>query len=222
MFLNRMFLLLTLSLSSWMIPVMCIRFVDSENTALMYFLDCLMQPGGALCSPLYLCIAISFTKGYDKMQKWMYALFIIPAITIFISWTNPLHHLYYETFSVVKSEIVFGHYIYFSSIVNYAYLITAIVYMAIFAMRNTWALYWKQSILFILSGLCPLVVSVYATFSGADVSISATPMSFIVTVILNGIVINLLHLLDITPVANRHILGAISDGYMVLSDPDWY
>ena len=217
-FLNRMFLLLALSLSSWIIPVMCMRFVDPKNTSLMYLLDCLMQPGGALCSPLYLCIAISFTQGYEKMRKWMLALFILPIITVLIAWTNPLHHLYYVEFSVVKSQIVFGPYIYVSGLCNYAFLVTAIVYMVTFALRNTWALYWKQSVLFILSGLCPLLVSVYATFSGADVPISATPMSFIVTVVLNGLAINQLHMLDITPVANRHILEAISDGYLVLSE----
>lgn len=217
-YINRLFRLLALSLSSWIIPVMCLRFVDPTNTSLMFFLDCLMQPGGALCAPLYLCIAVSFTQGYEKMPKWMLALFIFPLITILVSWTNPLHHLYYLEFSVVKSEIIFGPYIYVSGLCNYAYLIAAIVCMVLFALKNTWSLYWKQSILFILSGLCPLLVSVYATFSGADVPISATPMSFIVTVILNGIAINQLHMLDITPVANSHILEAISDGYLVLSD----
>ena len=216
--LNRLFLLLTLCLSSWIIPVMCLRFVDSSNTSLMFLLDSLMQPGGALCAPLYLCIAISFTQGYEKMQKWMLALFVLPLITILVSWTNPLHHLYYQEFSVVRSQVVFGPYIYVSGLCNYAYLVAAIVCMVLFALKNTWALYWKQSILFILSGFCPLLVSVYATFSGADVPISATPLSFIITAILNGIAINQLHMLDITPVANSHILEAISDGYLVLSD----
>ena len=148
----------------------------------------------------------------------MHLLFIIPVITVLVAWTNPLHHLYYEEFSVIKSEIVFGPYIYVSGVCNYVYLAAAIVHMVIFALRNTWALYWKQSILFILSGLCPLLVSFYATFSGADMPISATPMSFIVTVVLNGIAITQLHMLDITPVANSHILEAISDGYLVLSE----
>ena len=217
-FLDKLFTLLTYALSSWIIPVMCMYFVDPENIPVNYFLDCLMQPGGALCAPLYLCIAISFTQHYEKMHKWMLALFVLPLITILVAWTNPLHHLYYEQFSVVKSQIVFGPYIFVSGLCNYAYLLTAIVWMVLFALRNTWALYWKQSILFILSGLCPLLVSMYATFSGADVPISATPMSFIFTVILNGIAINQLHMLDITPVANNHILEAISDGYLVLSE----
>ena len=217
-FLNKLFLLLAFSLSTWIVPVMCIYFVKPENTSMMYFLDCLMQPGGALCSPLYLCIAISFTQRFEKPPKWMAALFIIPVITVLVAWTNPLHHLYYVEFSVVKSQIVFGPYIYISGLCSYAYLLAAIACMVTFALRNTWALYWKQSTLFILSGLCPLLVSFYATFSGADMPISATPMSFIVTVILNGIAIHQLHMLDITPVANNHILEAISDGYLVLSD----
>lgn len=217
-FLHRLFLLLAISLSSWIIPVTCLRFVNPADTSMIYLLDCLMQPGGALCSPLYLCIAISFTHGYEKMPKWMLLLFILPVITILVAWTNPLHHLYYVNFSVVKSQIVFGPYIYVSGLGNYAYLIASIVCMVWFALRNTWSLYWKQSILFILSGLCPLVVSFYATFGAADLSITATPLSFLVTVTLNGIAINQLHMLDIRPVANRHILEAISDGYVVLSD----
>lgn len=217
-FLNQLFLLLTVSLSSWIVPVMCLYFVDPSDTATTYLFDCLMQPGGALCAPLYLCIAISFTQRYEKLQNWMYLLFVVPLLTVLVAWTNPLHHLYYEQFSVIKSQIVFGPYIYVSGICSYVYLVTAIIYMIVFALRNTWALYWKQSLLFIFSGLCPLLVSFYATFSGADLPISATPMSFIVTAVLNGIAINRLHMLDITPVANNHILEAISDGYLVLSE----
>ena len=42
-FLNKLFLLLAFSLSTWIVPVMCIYFVKPENTPMMYFLDCLMQ-----------------------------------------------------------------------------------------------------------------------------------------------------------------------------------
>ncbi len=216
--LHKLYLLLAMALASWVIPVICIRLVDADNVDIMFLLDCIMQPGGALCSPLYLCIAVTFVEGYERMKNWMKALFIIPVITILITWTNPLHHLQYVEFSVVRSEIVFGPYLLISGICNYVYLIAAIIYMVRFALKNKTALYWKQCILFILSGLCPLTVSVYATFSGKDVPITATPMSFIATVFFNGIAIYQLHMLDITPVATRHILDAISDGYLVLSE----
>jgi signal transduction histidine kinase len=144
--------------------------------------------------------------------------FFFPAATIFVSWTNPLHHLYYETFSVVKSEIVFGPYILVSGLCNYIFLIVAIVYMIRFAVMNKSNLYWKQCLLFILSGLCPLIINMYATFSGQDVPITATPLSFMVTLVLNGIAVTQLHMLDITPIATQHILNAISDSYIVLSE----
>ena len=216
--LHSLYQLLALTLASWMLPVMCIRLVDQADTHVMFLLDCLMQPGGALCAPLYLCIAITFVEGYEHMRKWMLTLFIVPVITILIVWTNPLHHLQYVEFSVVRSEIIFGPYVWVSGVFNYIYLVAAIIYMVRFALKNKAMLYWKQCILFTLSGLCPLVVSIYATFSGQDVPITATPMSFIATVIFNGIAIYQLHMLDITPVATRHILDAISDGYLVLSD----
>ncbi|MBQ6905968.1 MAG: PAS domain S-box protein [Clostridia bacterium] len=216
--LNKLFLFLSLAYSSWVIPLIIMRFVGTDNNDLMFFLDCLMQPGGALMSPLYLCIAISFVEGYEKMKTWMKLLFIFPLITVLISWTNPLHHLYYVEFSVVKSEIIFGPYILVSGAFNYIFLISGIVYMIRFGLKNKTSLYWKQCVMFIISGLCPFLVSVAATFSGQDIPITATPLSFMVTLIFNGIAIFQLHVLDISPIATQHVLNAISDSYIVLSE----
>lgn len=216
--LNRLFLLLALSYSSWVIPLIIMRFVDTSNSGLMFFLDCLMQPGGALCSPIYLCLAISFVEGYEQIRPWMKFFFIPPVVTILVAWTNPLHHLYYVNFSVVRSEIVFGPYIMVSGAFNYIFLISGIVYMIWFGSKNRTALYWRQCFMFIISALCPLMVSMVATFSGRDFPITATPLSFLVTVVFNGIAIFQLHVLDISPIATQHILNAISDSYLVLSD----
>jgi len=216
--LHKLYLFLGLAFAGWVLPLIGLKFANPENTEWIYFLDCLMQPGGALCSPLYLCIAVTFVKGYERMQKWMKVLFVLPILTILVVWTNPLHHLQYVKFSVVRSEIVFGPFVIISGICNYVYLIWAIVFMIRFAVKNKALLYLKQCILFAVSGLCPLAVSAYATFSGNDVPITATPMSFLVTLVFNGIAIYQLHMLDITPIATQHILDGISDGYLVLSD----
>ena len=216
--LHKLYLGLGLAVASWVVPLICMRFADPENSSLMFFLDCLMQPGGALCAPFYLCIAITFVEGYERMQKWMKTLFIFPVISILVDWTNPLHHLQYVEFSVVRSEIVFGPYVYISGVGNYIFLISAVVFMFRFAIKSKTLLYWKQCMLFAISGLCPLAVSAFATFSGREVPITATPMSFLVTLILNGIAIYQLHMLDITPIATQHILDGISDGYLILSD----
>lgn len=216
--LNSLFLGLAAAYASWIIPLIVLRFVPTDNQQLLYFLDCAMQPGGALCSPLYLCIAVTFVSGREKLSKWFKMLFIFPVATILIAWTNPLHHLYYQQFSVVRSEIVFGPYILISGALNYVFLVSAIVYMIRFGLKNKSALYWKQCILLVVSGLCPLLMSMYATFSGKEVPITATPLSFMVTLLFCGFAILRLHMLDIRPIATEHILNAISDSYVVLSD----
>ena len=216
--LSELFKFFAIAYASWLVPLIIMRFADINNRELMFVLDCLMQPGGALSSPLYLCIAITFVEGYGKMQRWMKLLFIVPVMTILVSWTNPLHHLYYVEFSVIRSEIVFGPYILFSGLINYVFLISAIVYMIHFGLKNKTTLYWKQCTLFAISGLCPLIVSFAATFSGREFPITATPLAFMVTLVLNGITIFKLHILDINPIATQHILNAISDSYIVLND----
>ena len=216
--LNNLFLWLAAAYTSWIIPLLIMRFVPTDDLEVMYILDCLMQPGGALCSPIYLAIAYTFVSGNEKLAKWIKLLFLLPLATILVAWTNPIHHLYYQQFSVIRSSIVFGPYIIVSGAVNYFFLVAAIVYMLRFGLKNKSALYWKQCLLLTVSGLAPLLTSMYATFSGKEVPITATPLSFMVTLIFCGTAIFQLHMLDIRPIATEHILNAISDSYVVLSD----
>lgn len=210
--------MLAIAYATWLVPLIAMYFVDAGNASVTFILDCLMQPGGALCSPLYLCIALVFVTGAEKMPKWMRLVFIIPVLTIIVAWTNPLHHLYYVEFSTIRSEIVFGPYILVSGIFSYVVLIGAVAYVLKFGIQKNSGLYWKQCAALVISGMCPLIVSAYATFSGRDIPITATPLSFMVTLIFNAIAIFRLHILDITPIAKQHILNAISDSYLVLND----
>ena len=57
-----------------------------------------------------------------------------------------------------------------------------------------------------------------ATFKVLDLSIAATPISFVFTVIFHGIAIEKLNFLNITPIATQHILDWISDCYLILSE----
>lgn len=216
--LSKLFLGFAVAYGSWILPLVVMYFVDASDQSLMFILDCAMQPGGAICSPLYLCIAISFVKGYDTWKKWMSWLFVVPIITVLMACTNPWHHLYYVQFSVIKSQIVFGPYLLVSGIYNYVCLMGAMIYMIQFGFKNRTPLYLKQCFFFTLSGFVPLVISLVATFGNVDLPITATPLSFLATAICNAMAIYGLHVLDISPVATRHILDAISDSYVVLND----
>ena len=216
--LSKLFLGFAVAYGSWILPLVVMYFADASDNSLMFILDCAMQPGGAICSPLYLCIAISFVKGYDSWKKWMSWLFVVPIITVLMACTNPWHHLYYVQFSVIKSQIVFGPYLLVSGAYNYICLMGAMIYMIQFGFKNRTPLYLKQCFFFTLSGFVPLVISLIATFGNVDLPITATPLSFLATAICNAMAIYGLHVLDISPVATRHILDAISDSYVVLND----
>ena len=216
--LHRLFLVLAVAYASWIIPLIAMYFVDVTDTRITFVLDCMMQPGGALCAPIYLCIAVVFVTGEEKVTRLMYGSFIIPIITMLMAWTNDLHHLYYEAFSTIRKQIVFGPYIIVSGAYNYVVLVLALVIVVRLGIKKNNTLYWKQCVMLIVSGLCPLLTSMFATFSGRDVPITATPISFMATLVFCGIAIFHLHILDITPIANQHILNAISDAYMVLDE----
>ena len=215
---HKLYLAIAVSFGVWLVALLGMKFTDLQNSFMMYIWDSLTYTGAAFAPALSLCIALVFTQGWERMKPWSWALFVIPVLTNIIVWTNPVHHLQYEVFSLVRSEIIFGPYIYVSGLYTYFCLITGMVLMINFTLKNESRLYLKQCILVTLGALFPLVVSSLATFGAVDMPITATPLSFIPTVLLNGIAIYQLHILNIKPIATQHILDWISDCYLVLSD----
>lgn len=214
---NKLFIALVIIYAVWVLALLGMKFTPSTNTALLFVFDCVTQLATVM-AVIYLCIAIVFVNGYDRMPKWIYSLFVVPIITILVCCTNPLHHLQYKEFSVVKSEIVFGPFVLVSGVYSYFCLIVSIALMIRFAIKNRSRLYLKQSLLFSAGGLSALIVSIVATFSTADLAISATALSFIPVIVFDGIAIYQLHLLDLKPIATQRVLDGISDCYLLLSD----
>ena len=153
MLLHKLFLALGISYIAWVIPLIIMRFAPVENQFLMYILDCAVQPGGAFCSPLYFCISFVYVSGAERLNNLLKASFIFPIISIIVVWTNPLHHLYYLHFSVIRSEIEFGPYVLITGIVNYLFLMIPIIYMIYFGIKNKNPLYWRRSAFMLLSSV---------------------------------------------------------------------
>ena len=214
---HKLYIALALSYGVWISALLVMKFVDPSNTLLLFQLDAVTNSTGSITPTLYLCISLAFLKNWEKMPRKGWLLFVIPALNSLVVWTNPLHHLQYKVFSIVKSEVVFGPYMMVSGSYCYICLILAIVLMINFARRNPTRLYILQCSLFALSGLCPLAVSLVSTVTSA-LSITATPLSFLPVILSNGVAIYRLHILDIKPLATQLVMNSISDAYMILSD----
>lgn len=215
---HKLYLGIAICFGIWLLALLCLKYTDPSNQTMLYVWDACTYVGVGFAPVFCLCIALVFTRGWDRMRPLGWALFIMPVITNIVVWTNPIHHLQYEVFSVVKSEIVFGPYIYVSGLYTYACLICSIILMISFALKNNSRLYLKQCVLVSLGGLVPLIVSSIATFGSLDIPITATPLSFVPTVLFNGIAIYQLHLLDIKPLATQQILDWLTDCYLVVSE----
>ena len=214
---HKLYIALALSYGVWISALLVMKFVDPTNTLLLFQLDAVTNSTGSITPTLYLCISLAFLKNWEKMPRKGWLLFVIPALNSLVVWTNPLHHLQYKVFSIVKSEVVFGPYMVVSGSYCYICLILAIVLMINFARRNPTRLYILQCSLFALSGLCPLAVSLVSTVTSA-LPITATPLSFLPVILSNGVAIYRLHILDIKPLATQLVMNSISDAYMILSD----
>lgn len=215
--LHRLYLYLVLLYASWAVVMLGMWVTPFENTARLQLLDSLTYIGGGMIPVFYLLICYCFTRGNDHLPKWHKFLFVVPIATVVICLTNDFHHLQYKVFSTIRSEVVFGPYLPVNGIYSYLCLISSAVLLFRFARRNPSKLYIGQCIMLALGGLCPLAVSMLATFSGLDFPITATPLSFMLLVLFNGIAIYRLNLLDITPVATQQVLDWISDCYLILS-----
>lgn len=215
--LPRLYLAMVLVYAVWAVAMIGMRFTPPDRVDRLFVLDCMTSPGYSIPA-IYLLISVVFVKGYDRLPWWGYALLVVPALSVAVIATNPLHHLQYVHFSVIRSEIVFGPYVMVTGAYSYLCFIVSIVLLVWFAVKNRSRLYIKQCLLLSFGGLCALVVSLVSTLALVELPITATPLSFLPIVVCNGIAIYQLNLLDIKPIARRQLLDWTTDCYLVLSD----
>ncbi len=214
---RRLYLNVAILYAIWIIALLCMRFTDPDNIALLFVWDAITNSVGIFIPVLSLWITLTFAKNYQKLPKWGKLTFIVPIVSTLVVWTNPIFHLQYKVFSVIRSEIVFGPYIAVSGLYSYLCMLVGMVVMLSFAWKNRSRLYSIQCLLYTAGTLPPLVVSTISTVT-ENLPITATPISFIPTVLFSGLAIYRFHVLDIKPMATQHVLDSISDCYLVLSN----
>ena len=216
---HKIYLFMAGAYSIWLLALLGMRLAGNEHTGILFCLDAVTNSVGVFLPTFSLMIAIAFVKGFEHIPRKYYALFIIPVISNLVIWTNPLHHLQYVRFSIIRSEIVFGPYMVVSGLYSMVCMVTGIILMLNFVRKNHSRLYVQQCTLFIAGNVIPLTVSAISTLTrGSD--ITYTPISFMASVLLAGTAIYKFHLLDLKPLAVQKIMERISDDYLVLSDKE--
>ena len=164
-------------------------------------------------------ISITFANSNLVFKRWHMLLFIIPILSLLVLWTNDYHHLFYEVYSINLNETVIGPYAYVYLAYTYIMLAIGLINLLRYSIKNS-GFFSKQSILFLIGSIIPIVVNLLGTFSIIPMTIYVTPISFAFAIFFHALAIFKFGFLKITPIALQKIVDRISDGYIVINEED--
>ena len=193
-----------------------ILFADKWGIPPIYF-DYFVYIGTCLLPVSVFFTGLVFANTKIKYKNKYLLLFIVPIISLLVLWTNDLHHLFYENYSVDFQTNEYGPYVTFHSIYSYGLLAIGIIHMLKFSIKNV-GFFSKQSILIVLGICVPLVINILGTYQIIPMSIYVTPMTFTIAIIFFAISMLKFQFLGVAPIALQKIVDRMSDGYVVLSE----
>ncbi len=182
------------------------------------YMDYIVYIGTCFLPIFFLLFGLTFAKTKIAFTKKYLLLLVIPIVSLLVLWTNDFHHLFYVKYGVLNSETVFGSYFPIHSLYTYILILTSVVYLLRYSIKNS-GFFSKQSFCFIIGTLIPLVVNIIGLF-GIEMSIYITPISFTATALFYSLAILRFNFLKATPIALQTVVDRMSDGYIVLDIND--
>ena len=172
-----------------------------------------------------------FALKYTDHEKWLTRrnstlLFIIPAVTLVMVWTNDIHHLMWNSIwldtSVYPAVDAVTHGWWFWVSAAYAYILLLVGTLLIVKVYlKSSATYRKQSGTLLLAALVPWIGNVlFLAGVGPFAKADPTPVAFALTGVAFFFGLSRLQLMDIMPIANETILKSMIDGVIVLDNQE--
>jgi len=183
---------------------------------------------GAVSTPvLYLLFVLRFT-GKDRLVKpWsVILLFVIPVITLLLTFTNHLHYLVWPGFSEISPhtnmlEYYHGPWFWIGYLAyNYILLFASTVLLFQYILSKPKA-FRKQGWVVLIAGVFPWLASIfYLSRINIVPGLDLVPVSFIISGSLFVYAILYFGFLDLVPVARETLVETLWDGIVALDDQD--
>jgi signal transduction histidine kinase len=223
----RYFALLMAALS-WAALMSAIEYVISAHALpAKVFASQLYLVGGSMASVL----AFLFAARYTQQDRWLtrrveWLLWLPVIFELGLVFTNRWHTLYWPTISTTSNapaaRVVFGHGIitHVLAVFGYAMLVTAAGMLVWNALRAP-AIYRRQSTLFVLAVLAPLITNIIYYFDlGPWQDFDFTPVTFALTGVLLALAVFRYQAVQLTPVALDTLFAHLRDGVLVVNKHD--
>jgi len=179
--------------------------------------------GGIVTPVLYLIFVLRFT-GKDKFlsAKHILLLFIVPAITFALTFTNESHSLIWSGFSNISEKTNLMEYYhgigFWIGYIAYTYLMlalsTILLFKFIIHQNNPFR---SQGMIVFIGGFCPWITSIiYLTGNNPVTGLDIAPVSITMSGVLAAYAILNIRFLDLVPVARETLVETLTDGILVL------
>jgi len=217
---------LTLLMAAAGFGAFCLIFEAAVPTTLeKIFWSKLEFIGGIPTPVLYLIFVLRFT-GKDRFlsAKYIFLLFLIPAITFALTISNGAHLLIWTGFSAISDQTNLMEYYhgiaFWLGYIAYTYLMLflATIFLFYFIIRQ-YKPFSSQGWIVLIAGLCPWITSIlYLTGSNPVIGLDITPISIILSGTLAAYAIFNIRFLDLVPVARETLVETLPDGILALDN----
>jgi PAS domain S-box-containing protein len=211
----------TLCTAWWAITYSC--ELSSQTLPAMHRWVNLEYLGIAPLTLTWTVFIILFT-GKDKWltKRNIALLCIIPVLTLFIVWTNPLHYLHYQRLSVDHSgtfpmlHIKYGPW--YQVFTTYFYLNLALgLYFLVSTFKKHDRIFRKQKNIVLVASLIPWAANLLYLLGFTPINhLDVTPYAFTISSLIVSFGLLRFKLFDIVPVARGKIVEAMRDGVLVV------
>jgi diguanylate cyclase (GGDEF)-like protein len=172
--------------------------------------------------PVFLLLMCIEYVGQKIKKVWQYALFIIPFITIFMHFTNDLHHLYYKSmelrsnspFPIIK--LVGGPWFYIHSLFLFLCVMISIIILLKQVKKSSFR--FRMQISMMVAGLLIPIIANYFYINGlSSYGIDLGPVSMSITFIFHGAALLTFQMFNVAPIARDTVFESMKEGVIVLN-----
>jgi len=162
-----------------------------------------------------------FANDYTRQTEWLNrfvitSLLVVPAVTVGLAWTYPLHDVLWRSVEVVDGRLatVWGPWFWVHTFTSYAWLGLGSFYL-LRGYVGTPRRYRAQVVWVLVAVLIPWVTNVAVVLGDLDYPVDLTPLTFALSALAFSRSLFSHHLLDIVPVARETVMRHLGDAIVV-------
>ena len=179
--------------------------------------------GIATVPVLMFLFALRFLQSGRKLDRILAAtLWIVPAATVVLAFTNGRHHLIWTGFSTAATRLLlYQHGTFFWIHAAYSYLLlfatTAFLLLAYFRFKGV---YRKQALSLLLAFPLPWITNAFylAGLAGSDRGYDFTPLGFAFSGLFLLWAMFRLQLVDLVPVARERVIESLGESLLIFDE----